>query len=267
MKVAILGCGPAGLFAAHAANRLGVEYRIFSRKVQSNIAGAQFLHVPIPGLEEDPDSVTIVRWGTAEAYAAKATGRLQRLGLDTSWTRWETQRAHIWSLASAYYNAWRGYENDIEDVILDWDVVDTLTRQYDLVVSTVPLKSIVKPDSKMILSLLSQEVYIVHAERVRGNVLVFNGLEERDWYRYSCLFGHSTLEFADRGAAEQMAERLGADRVIKAQKPYAIENPVPELMHPKVLKVGRHGRWHKLGLTHEAYYMTYETILKEVLPR
>ena len=266
MKVAILGCGPAGLFAAHAANRAGAEYTIYSRKVRSNIAGAQFLHVPIPGIEEEADQVTIVRWGTPAVYADKATGKLQELGLDTSWTRWEThERATIWSLARAYDNAWRGYENDIQNQEVDFKFVDWCVSEYDLVVSTVPLDAIIDPALLPALGLLKQIVYIVPAPRVRGNVLVFNGSHnEGQWYRYSCLFGHSTYEFSDRADAEEMAHHLET-KVITARKPYAIVSPKFENMHPNVLKVGRHGRWHKLGLTHEAFYMTYSEILKGTL--
>ena len=48
MKVAVLGCGPAGLFACHAAVRGGAEVDVYSQKKRSEIGGAQYLHQHVP---------------------------------------------------------------------------------------------------------------------------------------------------------------------------------------------------------------------------
>ena len=50
MNVAVLGCGPAGLIAAWAAEQAGADVQIYSKKVQSIIPGSQYLHGPIPGV-------------------------------------------------------------------------------------------------------------------------------------------------------------------------------------------------------------------------
>lgn len=51
MNIAILGCGPSGLVAAHAAMQININKRVsvFSRNLRSPIYGAQYLHQPIPG--------------------------------------------------------------------------------------------------------------------------------------------------------------------------------------------------------------------------
>jgi hypothetical protein len=49
-RVLILGCGPAGLFAAQAAKNAGADYRILSKRRKSEMFGAQFLQSPIAGI-------------------------------------------------------------------------------------------------------------------------------------------------------------------------------------------------------------------------
>src|SRR3546814_7896241 len=50
VKVLILGCGPAGLIAAHAAKRMDADFIVMSKARKSFMNGAQYLHAPIPGV-------------------------------------------------------------------------------------------------------------------------------------------------------------------------------------------------------------------------
>ena len=53
MIVAILGCGPTGLVAAHACAMKHIPFVIFSKKRKSFLFGSQYLHEPIPGVIEE----------------------------------------------------------------------------------------------------------------------------------------------------------------------------------------------------------------------
>ena len=48
--VYVIGCGPAGLAAAHAARGMGREVVIFAPKKMSALRGPLLLQQPIPGI-------------------------------------------------------------------------------------------------------------------------------------------------------------------------------------------------------------------------
>src|SRR5678809_864059 len=50
VRVLILGCGPSGLIAAHAAYNRGADFIVVSKARKSFMNGAQYLHAPIPGV-------------------------------------------------------------------------------------------------------------------------------------------------------------------------------------------------------------------------
>ncbi|HEY7420289.1 MAG TPA: hypothetical protein VH593_34240, partial [Ktedonobacteraceae bacterium] len=83
IRAVVLGCGPAGLLAAHACSLNGADVRIFSLKRPSYISGAQYLHQAIPGLSGAPDGdIMITKVGTREGYAKKVYGNANKA---TSW--------------------------------------------------------------------------------------------------------------------------------------------------------------------------------------
>ena len=73
MKIAILGCGPSGLAAAHAAlNTVNCSLDIFSKKVKSPMWGAQYLHGPVPGIPSaEPTLIRYIMRGAPEDYLRK----------------------------------------------------------------------------------------------------------------------------------------------------------------------------------------------------
>src|SRR5262245_15995908 len=89
IRVVVLGCGPAGLLAAHAASLYGCDVRILSIRQPSIISGAQFLHEHIPGVTGDIDGhVLFMKAGTAGGYAKKVYGNSR---IPTSWDLWEPE--------------------------------------------------------------------------------------------------------------------------------------------------------------------------------
>jgi hypothetical protein len=75
MRLAIVGCGPAGMLAAHACFLEGVEFEVFSNVDQpSLIGGAQYLHEFIPGIEIRPGKVDYKFVGDRQGYHIKAHG-------------------------------------------------------------------------------------------------------------------------------------------------------------------------------------------------
>src|SRR5215470_19138644 len=100
MKVAVLGCGPAGLMAAYACTVEGLTPHIYSKPNKSIIIGAQYLHLPIPNitLPEPEVEIKYVKVGTPEGYARKVYGNE---AAPTSWDRFSEGLHKGWGLREA----------------------------------------------------------------------------------------------------------------------------------------------------------------------
>ncbi|UVK63866.1 oxidoreductase [Gordonia phage LilyPad] len=158
MTIAILGCGPTGLLAAHACTLEGYDVAIFSRKRKSELFGSQYLHNPIPGLTPENDSGVPVKYvvnGTPEEYRRKTHGKWWdgHVGAD------EFEPDHTaWDIRQHYDILWRHYVGKIENYSIptrgmianffqrensevgvagyvSWDLG---LNDYELVISTVP---------------------------------------------------------------------------------------------------------------------------------
>src|SRR5262245_8530223 len=135
-RVAILGCGPAGLFAAQAAAMHGLSPVIISKKQKSMLYGAQYLHKPIPGLTDidSASEITTIRRGVEKHYAERVCGDGTQ---PTSWRRVQRE-APCWNLQATYDVAWDKFAKDIVDFTLTNEDVVEFDRTFDLVISTVP---------------------------------------------------------------------------------------------------------------------------------
>src|SRR4051794_14558085 len=117
MRIAVLGCGPAGLMAAHAAKVCGADVDIFSRKRKSELFGCQYLHAPIPGMTDvAPVTVRYMLNGDIEGYRRKVYG-------DT----WDGEVSpedllgnhDAWDIRRTYDNLWAKYGGYIFGTELD----------------------------------------------------------------------------------------------------------------------------------------------------
>ena len=175
VRVAILGCGPTGLLAAHACHRAGVSFDIYSVKRKSELYGSQYLHEPIPGLEFACGPETPVKYvvrGTPEEYRRKTHGK---------W--WDGQAApeefepdHVaWDIRQVYMVLWNLYWRKINDFSIptpeqqerefqefagsmvqphdppypDEYVMEEINGHlYDLIISTIPRNTWIRPGDK-----------------------------------------------------------------------------------------------------------------------
>lgn len=168
MKVAILGCGPTGLLAAHACAMNYVDFDIYSRKRKSELFGSQYLHEPIPGLTEESDRGVDVKYvveGTPEEYRRKTHGKwwgghVAPEDFEPDHTAWDIRKAYndLWMM---YFKKITGYtipsfsgppsanhygvsptmKSSPESpgkLLAEITTRDLGLDQYDLVISTVP---------------------------------------------------------------------------------------------------------------------------------
>lgn len=238
MRIAVLGCGPAGLMAAHAVAVNNHEPMIFSKKMQSSIGGAQYLHMPIPGINKPhPDGkVNFIKYGNERGYAKKVYGDPTAI---TSWYDYEEGYHEIWNLRATYGKLWRKYEERITDLKLDFATVQSLLRSFPVVLSTVPLLAICGEDHYF----ESQEVWIVYGQAKEGGEdrIIYDGTDDFPWYRWSYIFGWQGIEYSQATGTNQPSQHV--------RKPLCHTCDC----HQGLVKLGRYGAWQKGILTHHAY--------------
>lgn len=247
-NVAILGCGPSGLFAAHAvAGLLGHDVTIFSIRQKSVMPGAMYLHDPIPDLTPaEPEAmVRYIKVGSKEGYAEKVYGSPDA---PCSWDGFPEGELPAWSMARAYEELWRRYEHRIIDQPINGGTADRLLRMHELVISTIPAPALCNGDHEF----RSVEVHIEPTwpfTTKHDNTVVYNGIPKSRWYRASRLFGHE--------ATESMAPVQGSQ---PGRKPLDTDCDC----RPGIHRAGRFGRWKKGVLVHHAFKDAYELATKEL---
>lgn len=246
MRVCILGCGPAGLLAAHACAGLGVEPVIVSRKVKSVIGGAQYLHIPVPGITrgEPEGHVDFVKAGKANVYARKVYGDGT---VSTSWDDYASGFHGIWSIREAYDRMWELYQSQIKDDAVGAEELEEIMHHggYDLVVSSINAQALCYDPSH---DFTHQKVEIVQESYAPNMTIIMDGTEQHEWYRSSRIFDVPGTEYSEGMSGSNTAQ------VVK--KPLANTCDCWE----ELLKVGRYGKWQKKVLAHEAYTDTLEAL-------
>jgi hypothetical protein len=256
-RAAVLGCGPAGLFAAHGLVSNGWEVRIFSRPGKSSLYGCQYLHAPIPGLtdEVEPRQVKYELVGTVEDYREKVYGLTSPNQFLVSPQSIEADH-WAWDIRSAYEIAWDRYSPLVSEVPhIGPQQIISLSVGFDAVISSIPAFNLCYGDHQF----RSIDVFAIgdapalgvsSPVRVAGDEhIICDATKERGWYRNANVFGHTTTEWPGR-------KRPPIPGLVKVSKPTGTDctcfqrgggSTIP------VLRVGRFGTWNKSVLSHTAY--------------
>jgi hypothetical protein len=254
--VLILGCGPAGLLAAHAVEQLGGRPHILSIKVKSEFQGAQYLHQPISGLTGAPHGVIRTHQsGTREGYAQKVYGDPSA---PCSWNDQLPER-DAWDLRLVYDELWDRYRGRVEGGEIDWEDLDEFQNNWKLVLSTLPL----------IKSCVQERFGVHHFEwepmwtigfappEVADNTVLYSGDLDCDWYRSSRVFGHASTEFSNHrpitGGAYLTPEEIRPPQVYQVHKGIKVQGTDCDCW-PGIKRIGRFGTWRKGYLSHHAYH-------------
>lgn len=265
-KIAILGCGPAGMFAAHAAYEMGYKVNIFSIPRRSEMHGCQYLHSPIPGLPEKPAGIeyTLVG-GSAEDYRRKVYGNVPASVApdkvspeDAAKEGWET----AYDIRAAYYEAYSRYERFLIRTNMPrmdaGAVRDFPYDEYAAVFSTIPAPNICYNSHNFYW----ETVWAIGDAPERGieapdvgvkpGHVICNAAIDVPWYRASNLFGYRTVEWPYRDHHGHPNAIPGAAQVVKplCHTCTCYDNV------PNFYRLGRYGHWHKGELSHMAYWLT-----------
>lgn len=263
-SVAILGCGPAGLMAAHAASMTGWNFVVYSNKMKSNLYGAQYLHQPIPAVNcGSPKVVKYKLIGSPESYRRKVYGD----AWDGTVSPDDLLTEHYaWDIRAAYDDLWGLYRDYIWDGDLsggaDWVRKVYALDHHDVVISTVPRKLWAEPgdvfESSKIWALGDTEVARVWQDRPDAFTVVCNGEHSVPWYRISNVFGYATMEWPYN---DWDAKHLGrpAPGVSVVEKPLRHNSTAAE----DFVHLGRYGAWGKGILSHEVFYETMKVLARD----
>lgn len=249
MKIAVLGCGPAGLMAAHGLADQGMSFTVFSKKRKSTMYGAQFLHRPIPDMTPRDSTATIeyrLR-GTAEGYRRKVYG-----------PQWDgtvspqdfNGNIRAWDIRTTYDNLWDKYQVYIKDVEIDPGVVRKLMASGWTIVNSIPKPALCYQGHDFAATEINAAgdapdlgIDIGSMYRCLDDTVVCDGTPDVAWYRMSKIYGHTTIEWPGR----VMVPVMSAARVRKPIRHWCD-------CWPDMIDVGRYGTWTKGVLSHDAYF-------------
>lgn len=257
-SVAILGCGPAGLMAAHAVALSGWDFRIYSRKVKSQLYGAQYLHAPLPNVPcGEPKLVRYALFGTPEMYRRKVYGD----SWDGTTSPEDLETSHgAWDIRKAYDYLWFLYQEMIID--MDFSQYQGHSKrtwaQHDLVISSVPRTIWAEPgdtfEAQRIWALGDTEVQRIFHNRPDPFTVICNGHEETPWYRVSNMYGYATMEWPYEWNDDRRWNKWD-EQTPPAKGASIVEKP---LWHNSkaaadFVHVGRYGKWEKGVLSSDAF--------------
>lgn len=262
--VAILGAGPAGLMAAHAAALTGQPVAILSYGKKSKLGGAQFLHEPIPELTDtEPDvNVTYRVTGNALRYQFKAYGN----GPQPSFVSFDGVHDGMtqpgWNLRKLYDRLWDQYGGQITETEVTAKTLPGILEDslFSLVISSIPLRSLCRRPASTTPGghLFTHQSIVVKTDRCYGgsdeNTIWYDGSGDHSWYRSSMLWGIPSTEWGV-AAASQVPYDLGP--TVQAFKPVAHQCDC----WPDLIKVGRFGRWQKGMLAHDGFRTAVRAIV------
>lgn len=277
--VAILGCGPAGLFATRAVEEAGHTPFIYSLRIKSEMFGAMYLHRSIPGLTvpEDWFTIDVIKTGTREGYAYNVYGDKDH---DCSWDHIKSGTNDAWDLKAVYDRAWDKWYPEILDKYVSTGLLIQLLKSFPLVISSIPAPHLCLGGHNFD----AQPIWVVHGEGrhlIEGvnddDMMYYNGVpwdgsfaaiyegytERRSppdkymighpWYRFSQINRYQAWEHSrDPGPA------VGVEwfKTSHGQKP--ISTNCDCWVKDGLLRVGRFGTWKKGVLTHHAYEQALE---------
>jgi hypothetical protein len=257
--VVVIGCGPAGLAAAHAAHGLGYPVRVIAPRVQTPQRGPLLLQRPIPGINRDhPDGYIrqIVLGGSILDYRSKMYGDINiNINGDVL-----APGYHAWRFPETYDRLWELYADMIEDrKVPPWELNRLAEAPGRLVVCTAPAREMCLFTGGSMHSFEQAQVAIIPAAiypEQPDDTIIFNADPSVPWSRSSRIFGSEVTEWPASVAVQDRPVPLWMMRHVSPASLRIIRKPISTNCdcHPRVLRTGRFGAWRNETWVDTAYY-------------
>lgn len=255
MKVLILGCGPAGMMAAHAASGVGADFIVMSKRRKSWMEGAQYLHKPIPGVSTSPAfRISYQLSGDADGYREKVYGKDS--GVEVS-PESLVGIHNAWDIREAYDRLWGMYNSAVQDMDIDHQILKSLITTWnpDVTISTIPAQVLCRDASH---EFEFSEIWSTNELEcaLSDDTVLCNGNPRFKWYRASKIQGHTNTEWP----YDQYPSKYNG-RIWRVTKPISTTCNC----FPHVHRMGRYGKWTKGVLSHHAWEEAYDLLLKQAI--
>lgn len=246
MRAAVIGCGPAGLAAAHAAIGLGADVTVYAPKRKTPQRGPVLMQRALPGINtEQPDGYIrqIVIGGSILDYRLKLYGDVN-IAINGDILE---HGYPAWRVTDTYDSLWDRYHELVVDTkIYKCDLVD-FVDMYDLVVNTAPAPFFCLQKHDFVFKEIEVVTRTSYPDQP-PNTIIFNAYPDIPWVRSSLVFGAGMTEY-DLGK--------GPEDSITIKKPLRHNCGC----HPRVLRTGRMGSWHNQTWIDTAYFDTYQVVV------
>lgn len=262
-RVYVLGAGPAGMLAAHAAMTKGYkDVTVYSKPdlsgkvAKSDLYGCQYLHQAVPylGLPQSGERVRYMLDGPVDGYRRKVYG--DNWSGSVSPDEYGPEADHrAWDIREAYDRLWSLYEVLTKPLNIDATVRKAMYEDEGaIVLSTIPAPAVCRDMENH--KFPSQQVWamgttgLYHAAlralpyKAPGMTVQCNGWRDVAWYRAATVFGYSTLEWPG-------GRKPPISGIVAVSKPLSTDCTCWE--SKRSVRLGRYGKWTKGVLVHTAY--------------
>ena len=247
-SICILGAGPSGMMAAHAAVNNGYDIHIMDRdpdKTRRN-AGVYYLHSKcdlaissnllqqrVIGASNMTESELL------ESYCKKVYNGLNVSSSSILEARYNPE-IEVYNSVEAIDHLWQMYGHAVQMYeVSSMSHVLSFKDHYVGVISTIPA-GILFPKSM----LHGVSAYIDSAVApIQDSFIYYNVSDTIPWYRCSAIFGSFVAEYAKEDGIKDYR---------KVVKVIGKEEPLPE--YDWLISTGRYGAWDKSFLTDKVYY-------------
>lgn len=257
LKVAVIGLGPTGAFAARAASDLGCEVDIYvaGSGGSSTPPGAFWLHWIPDGVVSQGfiyEDIWVEGKGTPKAYIERQWGKQLAAGVTSSfpvrpvWERGYNPQTVLEKLIP------RACEEIRVPYPLSGADIRDLSVKYDLVFQTFPTKESFEHQPALLPFVAAARF---GSEDPSTNWVVYNGTPNGLVVREAVLFGNHFLEFPKGLAISEITAEQDMEGwqtlVLKDLHPHT--KPWSQDPASKVKLVGRLAMWDRKFLSHDAY--------------
>lgn len=259
--VTVLGAGPTGLLAAHAAEMRGWAVTVFSapdadgNPLKSELHGCQYLHRYIPALDLPSAGrrVGYILNGEPDEYRRKVYG--ENWSGQVSPDEYGPERTHeAWDLRQVYDALWERWQDRIMPSVITPKVAASMAHRKGLIFCTIPAQALCTNEEH---KFVTQDIWAM-GERVGKDggpvyplpfrapemTVLCNSDTAPRWYRAATVFGVATLEWP-------AGPKPPVSGVAAVRKPLSTDCDCH--VTKRWVRLGRYGKWQKGVLVHSAF--------------